>query len=305
MPIMQTVIQGGGTTPTGTKSITTNGVHDVTNYASADVQVPTSGPAYYVEKTLNANDELCTSTNIINLTGVTKLGSYVLSNAYRGVAFPNNTNVDFSTIKALGEYALYYCFRDTSGITSVDLTSLVALNANAKYCLSNTFSGTSVTTVNFASLAQVYADYGFSSCFNNCSKLVSLYFPSLNSWSFLKTTVFNSMLSNVTGCTVHFPSNVQSLIDSWSSVTSGFGGTNTTVLFDLPATIKITTTNSDFYRTPKYDTATSFAWKRAMYTSMLIEPDAYTSGLSNPVVGDTVYSDAACTMPFTTITSIS
>ena len=44
------------------------------------------------------------------------------------------------------------------------------------------------------------------------------------------------MLSGVTGCTVHFPSNLESVIGSWSDVTDGFDGTNTTVLFDLPAT---------------------------------------------------------------------
>ena len=44
------------------------------------------------------------------------------------------------------------------------------------------------------------------------------------------------MLSGVTGCTVHFPSNLQSVIGSWTSVSAGFSGTNTTVLFDLTAT---------------------------------------------------------------------
>ena len=44
------------------------------------------------------------------------------------------------------------------------------------------------------------------------------------------------MLQGVSGCTVHFPSNLQSVIGSWSDVTNGFGGTNTTVLFDLPST---------------------------------------------------------------------
>ena len=40
-----------GQTPTGTKNITTNGTHDVAGYAYADVQVPTTAPTYYIEKT--------------------------------------------------------------------------------------------------------------------------------------------------------------------------------------------------------------------------------------------------------------
>ena len=74
-------------------------------------------------------------------------------------------------------------------------------------------------------------------CFQNCTNLTTLSFPALTSQSFGdKTNHFNSMLSGCSNVTVHFPSNLQSVIGSWSDVTNGFGGTNTTVLFDLPAT---------------------------------------------------------------------
>jgi len=69
------------------------------------------------------------------------------------------------------------------------------------------------------------------------TQITELRFPSLYSGSFGSyTNQFNYMLLSITGCTVHFPSNLQSVIGSWDSVTTGFGGTNTTVLFDLPAT---------------------------------------------------------------------
>ena len=67
--------------------------------------------------------------------------------------------------------------------------------------------------------------------------LASIFFPSLNSNFFGSyTNQFKGIPQGVTGCTVHFPSNLQSVIGSWFDVTAGFGGTNTTVLFDLPAT---------------------------------------------------------------------
>ena len=82
MAIIQTVIQGGGTTPTGTLQITTNGTHDVTNYATANVQVPTTAPAHYIEKSVDAGGVLQSGTTFIDLTGATSLNEYQLAYAY-------------------------------------------------------------------------------------------------------------------------------------------------------------------------------------------------------------------------------
>ena len=84
--------------------------------------------------------------------------------------------------------------------------------------------------------------FGLSNAFSNNkdsgqTTLMSVSFPALTSQSFgASTNQFSGMLSMDEGVTVHFPSNLQSVIGDWSDVKNGFGGTNTTVLFDLPAT---------------------------------------------------------------------
>lgn len=306
--------QLGGKKPSGTKQITTNGVHDVAGYASADVQVPTSAPAHYIEKSVDINGTLQSTTNIINLTGVSNVGNNALSSAYKAVAFPSNTSIDLSALTSIsgyqaclemfsgctgitsvdlssltsisgdmacermfegtgitsvdlsalttlsGGYACNGMFHTCQGLTSIDLSSLTTIGENSANdmfygctgitsvdlsglttlsggfaCGGMFYSCSSISTVTLSSLTYI-ANYGCYNMFNGMESLTSLYFPALTSSSFGGTDAFESMLQDNDGCTVHFPSNLQSVIGSWQSVIDGFGGTNTTVLFDLPAT---------------------------------------------------------------------
>ena len=139
-------------------------------------------------------------------SNATSIGSYGLSYAFYRCT--NLTSVDLSNVTSIGSHGLQYAFYRCTNLTSVDLSNVTSIG-----------------------------DYGLQYTFYSCTSLTLLSFPKLNSNSFGGgTNQFNGMLNGVRGCTVYFPSNLESVIGSWSDVTNGFGGINTTVLFDLPAT---------------------------------------------------------------------
>lgn len=404
MAIINSVIAGGGTTPTGTISITSNGTHDVTNYATADVNVPTTAPAHYIEKSVDANGKLQNGTLLISFTGVTEIGDNTLHHAffyntnitgnldlsniqkigtgamvscfqYSGL----NGSVDLSGVSYVGAYGLQYAFANTA-ITSVDLSNLVDAMACGNGAFSNAFGSiTTLTSVNLSNLTKIGGGISFSgcrlttlnlpklelvgangmqsfvennstltsasmplvngnggqrpftACFKGCNlttfkfeslsnitgiysvaqtfannlNLQSVWFYALNTSSFgNNTNQFNNMLSGVTGCTVHFPMAIQSTIGSWSDVTNGFSGTNTTVLFDIVTTLTGADGNT-YTRQEKDSTTTATAWvynDTLYYTSGVSDND---HGVNEPSVSDAIYSDAACQNSITTITAIS
>lgn len=137
------------------------------------------------------------------------------------------TSVDLSSLTTIsGQSGCTTMFQGCSGITSVDLSSLTTVSGKSG-CY-NMFNGcTSLTSVDLSSLTTVSGQSGCQSMFYGCTSLTTLSFPALK--TVYDNKVFNTILGNVTGCIVHFPSNLESY---------GFsvGGTNTTVLYDLPAT---------------------------------------------------------------------
>lgn len=175
----------------------------------------------------------CTTLASADLSSLTTLtGNYAFGNAFYGCN--RITSVDLSSLTSIdGSNSFSGTFTGCTTLTSVDMSSLTRVDGS--YAFNSTFSNcTHLTSVDFSSLTTLRGSYAFSKAFSNCTSLTSLSFPALTTSSFASlNNQFNNMLSGVIGCTVHFPASVQTKIGSWSSVTSGFGGTNTTVLFDL------------------------------------------------------------------------
>lgn len=262
MPIMNTVIAGGGTTPTGTITITSNGITDVTNYANADVQVPTTAPARYVAYEIDGSGHLKPSqtTPIMDFTGVKVLEPYALPYVYEGSSSVPQ-NLDLSSIETINVYSLYrtfagtqvqtvdlsglktlpggsqnelsYCFYNCHSLTSVDLSGLEETGgtSSTQGHFNNTFTGTAITTLTFTSLHTI-GQYSFPQMINGLTGVV-IYFPAVTTFGHNRS--LQNMCGGATNTTVHFPSNVQSAVEALNGYPS-FGGTNTTLLFDLPAT---------------------------------------------------------------------
>lgn len=247
---------------TETKNITSNGVYTPTapniGFSSVTVNVP-----YCVEKSKDVNNKLVSGgASIIDLNGATDIGDYVLAYAYLDNSAVSGL-VDFSSLTAItGTMACYQTFKNCTGLTGADLSSVVIISGD-QACSSTFDSCVAMTSADLSALTTISGEEGCWAMFINCTRLTSvllsslssitgaracrrmfantgltsLSFPALTSNSFGSyTNQFNEMLLSVTGCTVHFPSNLQSVIGSWQDVIDGFGGTNTTVLFDLPAT---------------------------------------------------------------------
>ena len=149
---------------------------------------------------------VCTNLTSNGLNNVTSIGNGGLYYAFYGCT--NLTSTGLNNVTSIGSRGLYYAFYGCINLTSVDLSNLASIGSR-----------------------------GLQYAFRGCTSLTSLSFPKLNSNSFGSSTdQFYSMLFGVIGCTVHFPSNLESVIGGWLDVTRGFSGTDTVVLFDLPST---------------------------------------------------------------------
>ena len=153
--------------------------------------------------------------------------------AYAFDSYPNLTSVDLSTLTTVsGTSAFKSAFSNCTALTSVDLSSLTTVSGNGAF--SNAFSScTAIISVDFSSLSILSGSQALYSAFSNCHKIKSLSFPALTVDSFgSAVNQFENILYRVDGCTVHFPAAIQAKIETMTGYPN-FGGTNTTVLFDL------------------------------------------------------------------------
>lgn len=253
-----------GTVPSGTLPIGNNGVYDVTNYASADVSVIDEKYGVSLDNLLGTpvDGELGTGSDtdgdiIFNGVGVVTDFAlcYFMANRYNfthNVSFPDLVSIE-------GENSMAYAFYKCQNMGSISFPSLINITgdsvlANAfRKCPFTTFTFpelkyitgttsvlssafldcTSLTTVSFPKVEILTCPQGMSTCFQNCTSLEDVYFDSLTIDSFgTITNQFSNMLRGCSGVKLHFPDGLQGVISGLSGFPN-FGGTSTSVLFDL------------------------------------------------------------------------
>ena len=170
---------------------------------------------------------------------VTSVGSGGFSYAFSGQATITSVggagcDVSIPLIATGTQGSFDYMFQNCTSLSTATFPALASITGTTRG-LSYVFKGcTSLTTVTFPMLSSIPQSTACYYMFQNCTSLSSVSFPALTTSSFGSyNNQFSNMLRGCTGVTVHFPAAIQSTIGNWSDVTNGFGGTNTTVLFDL------------------------------------------------------------------------
>ena len=228
MAIINQIVKGGGTTPTGSISITNNGTYDVTDKATAVVNVPTTAPALYREFQLNADGKLesnTTTTHIMDFTGVTDISDYMLASAYFGNTAISGA-VDMSDLTTIsGISACSHMFAVT-GITSIDLSSLTTISGSN--ACSNMFSSCKqLTSIDLSSLTTISANGACSYMFYNCISLATVYIGGITAIDFgTRTNQFTNMFQSCQNIDVYAPAANQSTIEAFSGYPN-FGATGT------------------------------------------------------------------------------
>lgn len=170
---------------------------------------------------------LPTTPQDVVLTGVKNIGSNGLRYKFyhasiNSVSAPDLEELSTSTSCEAAFYA--------SGVKSISFPKLKTVKYGST--MHWMFRECNLITAEFPALEEISGQTCMHGLFYGCPNLTTVSFPSLSNVG-SRTDQFNDMLNNCTGVTVHFPAAMQSTMENWADVTAGFGGTNTTVLFDL------------------------------------------------------------------------
>ena len=256
MPIINQVVKGGGSGPTGlyrefqldntgklipsttsTHIMDFTGVTDVSDYALYKVYYNNTAISGVLDMSdlatisgIHACDSTfqgCTGLTSVDLSGLTTTstgyGLYYMFTGCTGL-----TSVDLSSLTTIGGTSVCsYMFASCTGLTSINMSAVTEITSNGacSYIFSNC---TGLTSVDLSGLTTVKASGVLSNAFNKCTSLATVYIGGTTAIDFGTYTnqftgMFNSCTQNID---VYAPAASQSAIEAMSGYPN-FGGTGT------------------------------------------------------------------------------
>lgn len=244
------------------------------------------------------------------------VGDIDSSGAYKAAgnsdAYVGNISLDgIKTISTSG--ALCYALNasvGTSRPTARKISGTIAFpdlenvtGGNALYYMCS--SQNQLTAAYFPKLQSVSGNNAMSYMFSSATNIAHIYFNALMAGS-ATTSIgrMSNMLRSVTGCTVHFPSNLQSVISSEANITAGFGGTNTVILYDLPVscynlTVNIVGSQQSMFNSITIDGKMYTSWSDFTNYSMTVELPVGQHPFTVDVSGGATVSPSSGTIDLT------
>lgn len=214
---------GGATTPTG--------VNPTTNSVLREIYLPSlkyvDGLQYMFSNNPNLTDIVFGSSGLVlNNTNSIFRKCYSIS------------SVDFmDSVSEIQYRGAYNMFEECTGITGdVHLRNIRNITGGGA-CEYMFTKCSNITSITFDSLISANVDQAFCFICNSCNNLTDLYFPKLVQ---INNNTFGYTLNSTnTNITLHFASNLYNN-EVFQNIINVVGGTNTVVLFDLPAIPEIT-----------------------------------------------------------------
>lgn len=146
-------------------------------------------------------------------------------------------SIDLSSLTTISGFNACQNMFAGSQIESIDLSSLTTISGESA-CRDMFGTCESLTSVDLSSLSDISGEDACYAMFGDCYSLQTISFPAITTQSFGEYT--NQFVDMFLRCDaleeIHFPSNVQSVVEGLDGYSNNFGAQNATIYFDLTAT---------------------------------------------------------------------